>query len=397
MKKNKAYVKWALKFTGIAGILFLLIFLSYFIKFSKSKSDADCFVKETDFPFYLDCQPSIAIGENGYYYLDPQMHFLNYYDISQQTSYYVCTLPACSHNSPTCNAYFDSSIFDGFNSYIWIYENRIYMLGNTKETNSLSIFSLNLDGSDRRKEFDICEYSRGNYLGLAVAIHRGYIYYAISFLDPNNSSVTLYRKSLYKDQSKSERIFEFSGKGVEIFRIKGFGSRIFFQCFSPDQKNEEKIGIYALKVDGSTIIESPKLIKPGAIREYTVVNSSLYYCTDSGVNVNNMETGLEETFYDVGNVPSISFDGIYFYVDNRPGLILNQKGFQNRTIEILDTSGRKIDSIDLKNGIGPCLFGDENFLFSFCSENPDNPTGEIWLAAFDKGQVGSQTHNWIRF
>lgn len=110
-----------------------------------------------------------------------------------------------------------------------------------------------------------------------------------------------------------------------------------------------------------------------------------------------METGLEETFYDVGNVPSISFDGIYFYVDNRPGLILNQKGFQNRTIEILDTSGRKIDSIDLKNGIGPCLFGDENFLFSFCSENPDNPTGEIWLAAFDKGQVGSQTHNWIRF
>ena len=388
MKKNRTIYVWGLM---VVGVLLVLIFI--FINFIKP-SKTDVFNPNADFPFYLDCQPSLAVGENGYYYFDEQKSLLHYYDIKRKASYYVCTQPLCSHNSMACNAYFDPTIFGGLYSYIWSNNGRIYLLGRTTETGSLSLYSLNMDGGDRKKEFDLCLYPDNDYVGIAAAIHRGYIYYAISLINTDNTSVKLFRKSLDKSSSNSnsEELFEFSGDKAEILRIKGFGDKIYFQCYSPNPQDEENNGIYSFEI----VNDYPQIVKQGAIREYTVVNSALYYCTNSNVYVRDLESGIEKTFYEAGMATSVSYDGNYFYVDNRPGLQLSGRGMENRKIVVLDNSGREIDEIELKNGIGPCLFGDEKYMFSFCSDTPTSLAGERWLEAFDKNQIGASCHSWSR-
>ena len=385
MKKNRTLYVWALMLVGVLLILFFI-----FINFIRP-SKADTFIPNTDFPFYLDCQPSLAVGENGYYYFDRQKSLLYYYDIKREVTYYVCTQPSCSHNTIACNAYFDPAIFGGLYSYIWSNSGRIYLLGRATETESFSLYSLNMDGGDRKKEFDLCLYQDSDYIGIAAAIHRGYIYYAISLINTDNTSVKLFRKSLDKSFLNSEELFEFSGDKAEILRIKGFGDKIYFQCYSPSPQGENN-GIYSLEIGNN----SPQIVKQGAIREYTVVNSALYYCTNSNVYVKDLKSGDEKIFYEAGMATSVSYDGNYFYVDNRPGLQLTGMGMENRKIVVLDNSGREIDEIELNNGIGPCLFGDEKYMFSFCSETPNSLAGERWLEAFDKKQIGTSCHSWSR-
>lgn len=112
--------------------------------------------------------------------------------------------------------------------------------------------------------------------------------------------------------------------------------------------------------------------------------------------VKDLKSGDEKIFYEAGMATSVSYDGNYFYVDNRPGLQLTGMGMENRKIVVLDNSGREIDEIELNNGIGPCLFGDEKYMFSFCSETPNSLAGERWLEAFDKKQIGTSCHSWSR-
>lgn len=144
----------------------------------------------------------------------------------------------------------------------------------------------------------------------------------ISLINTDNTSVKLFRKSLDKSFLNSEELFEFSGDKAEILRIKGFGDKIYFQCYSPSPQGENN-GIYSLEIGNN----SPQIVKQGAIREYTVVNSALYYCTNSNVYVKDLKSGDEKIFYEAGMATSVSYDGNYFYVDNRPGLQLSRNGY----------------------------------------------------------------------
>ena len=119
----------------------------------------------------------------GSYYLDKK--YIYYTDKGSVKYVKLCGKPDCKHNSEDCNAYIGETT-------IGLYKDHIYWWGRDDREQGLSLYRMDLDGSNHEKVKNIFSSMSFSYSG---KFHRGYLYYTIG---KSNQDIDDCGKILYK-------------------------------------------------------------------------------------------------------------------------------------------------------------------------------------------------------
>ncbi len=150
--------------------------------------------------FYLETS-------NGSYYTD--FKYVYYTDRGSTKYVKLCGRPDCKHDSKDCNAYIGETTIGSYNDHI-------YWWGRDDRGQGLSLYRMNLDGSEHEKVKNIVIADSWNY---SCIFHRGYLFYTLGEIngDFNDCGKILYKISLDNESSASELV-----DSEDIGPISGF-------------------------------------------------------------------------------------------------------------------------------------------------------------------------------
>ncbi|MBQ3601836.1 MAG: hypothetical protein II992_11635 [Lachnospiraceae bacterium] len=224
--------------------------------------------------------------------------YLQYFDYATGETVYVCGKSNCEHSSDSCNAYFKEENFPM--GILWNYEGDLYtpMI----EEEYIWICKISPDGAVREK---ICKVMRQyveekedgdeistRYYMPEMQIHRGYVYFTDYYMGCEEA--TLYRIKL-ETNAQVESLYEVSGKGTSIYRIKPYGKYVLFQMGKTKEDSNEIIdSIYAYHTESAEV----SCVCQNSYKDFMVLEQNLYYI-DSAYNIKrkNLTDGKEEIFY----------------------------------------------------------------------------------------------------
>ena len=338
--------------------------------------------------------PKMAKTEAGYYYL--QNEFLWFYDTEKAGSSKVCTKEACQHDDYQCDAYFLSSRFF-FHPGLWVYGDKLYLIGADEDLTGAALWSVNLDGTDRHPVTRLFEYA-GDYYGErewinAASVHRGYLYYVVDWRE-EGTAIAVQRVKL-ADNAVPESIYTTQDYESAVVAIKGYGDGIFFQtAYVLDEKKDTwNYPIYYYARDGQCY-----QVVQAAQRGFNIIDNKLYYSGLNCVHIYNWETDEDEVFVKTDAYTDISYDSRYIYLDNYPGKLWDDRqDLENRTIRVFDYQGNEIVRWNMPGQqYGSCLFGDEKYLWIY-GINSNSAQWAYPLWAIDKSTIESGESEWFRW
>lgn len=317
------------------------------------------YIENEDFQYYLDSFSSFIKAEKGYYFItDSKLFFL---DTKSKQAYPVCNKINCAHDDSNCMAYLSPlSFFHGMN--VTYYDNAIYLLGYEKDGETLIhnyMYQISLDDYKHRKAAYLFDSSIGA-LSVLYMVHRGYVYYTYDGGNMKETTATLYRVKLGNtEQGSSEKVFEYSGIGANVFSLKAYGNYLFFKTAS--YENEQGNG-YKTVLNCVNIHSLEKRQLTGDIYTYLAEGGKVYYEPDEKtVMCLDFETGEETLFCNIEGPCYLFADSNYIYLDNRQGMGINDSIFERR-IYVYDKKGNYVTEIIPKNPYDECYFGGDDLM-----------------------------------
>lgn len=154
-----------------------------------------------------------AAAEDGYYYITENIYhngnsqsthsyFIDYYDMTSQTTVPLCSKLECQHKDSDCDAYISENNCLGH--MIWYYNGRLFMIERTDENDCL----VSYDKEGRNKE-NVCTLSDGeavigfkNSLEGIACVNNGYLYYVV--YNSENDYVNMKRVELKSNPTPQE-------------------------------------------------------------------------------------------------------------------------------------------------------------------------------------------------
>ena len=352
-------------------------------------------IQNEDYQQYVDDSrylswPQIAETEAGYYYFVDD--YLRYHDKETNQEVYVCTQVNCTHDSDTCDAYFDMRYYR-YESGIWYYDGYLYLLGNEHGLTNYVLYRLQCDGTEREKVADLFSFEgEGDYLQ-SVIMHRGYLYYSLNNDDVlNNEYSSLYQVSC-KPGSEPVELYQTNLERSYVYRIKGYGDGVFFQIgeYLDEECEQFKGSIWYCTDQGSA-----SMIVDNAQRCYNIVDGKVYYTTDTSMNIYDIKTEEDSVFCELGMICDISYDSKYIYLDNFYGVLLDDNiPTDTRTVYVMTYDGEVVESWNIPLNISAenCLFGNEEYLWMIQQEEKTGETRRV-LCAMEKSQMGTEDEAW---
>lgn len=311
-----------------------------------------------------DAQPeylwtSVARAENGYYMWENSStdRRLMYFDAASKSYIPLCNKPNCSHDSESCNAFFNSNgegEVDYLRSYIQYYDGCVYVAGHDEE-GYVYLYKAAPDGSACEKYMTLYKADLSSakaegenvkeFHSPNICIHRGYVYFIIG----HESRLRLRRMKLGGDDV--EIVFENAGSRPSLYRMQAYGDYLFFQSgnFIDDDCVDIEAGIFALNVNTAKV----QMVKKDAVSGFTVADGSLYYTTASGINRYSLEKQEDTNVVDTGVRGDVAVHGefIYFFCDD------------TYTLSQYDSEGKLLNKVTDAD-FDACLMGDADCFFA---------------------------------
>lgn len=267
------------------------------------KEDKYSYVYNTDCQCNIGEYPNMAYTKDGIYYLEIEDEYmmLRFIDKQSGKDVPVCSKAECFHNDINCNAYLDRKEYPMLG--LWYLDDYLYIP--KVEEDYIKIEKITPDGSERmisctvtRLFMETVDLGNGVIEGSTIypeiQLHRGYAY--VSTYYPGEPNASLYKVKL-NDNSKAEEISTIekqNGGMVMLYRVKPYGSSVFFQMGEFKEKNNHTVSIY----EYDTTTGEVSLFCEQALREYFVLGNELYYMdSDDNILKMELESGVSEMFY----------------------------------------------------------------------------------------------------
>lgn len=329
--------------------------------------------------FFAEINSPVKI-DNGYYFIERNSSIINFYDTKQNLTVALCNQPNCNHEDNFCNAYLENFDFE-----MEYYSGHLYLIGYSKDDSSVWLYRFSTDGSERKK---LCKLYSATELEHYCnwTLHRGYVYYTIPDYNLSEHTSKLYRVAL-EPNAKSEEIFSFDNIGGNISGIKAYGNNVYFQnCTYADLDANGYTGDIC-KYD--IINNNVEVVKKDSWRAFAVVANDLYYDNGSEVMKYNIQTKVENLFYETNMPTYIGVDKDYVYLDNYCSIWLNSSSMDERNIYVVDKNSQVVDTISMTEEYSDCVFGDDYLFVTISNES-------YRILQYDKSQLGTSNHEWVQ-
>lgn len=311
----------------------------------------DYFLDDNNMSEFVQNWCSTDENGNGYYYRNE--NFLYYYDIASKTVVPVCNRADCLHSDNNCNACLDRDGNDYY-GYEAIYsDGYIYMVYVVASTGDVNLSRFNADGSGRDDDYMVMYKVAAESDGQIqisypeTCICNGYVY----FIYDMEAVPKLRRIKLGGDEV--EVIFETSGEGADIYRMRYSGDYLFFQSgnWTDEDNNDFNAGLFAY----NTVSGELSLVKSSVRYTYTVYGTNLYYYCDEAIYRMSLIDGDGDVV-----VENISGNDTFHVVDD----VIYVWHSDAETLVAYNMDGEKIASLpSAKEKIWMLLFGDtSNFI-----------------------------------
>ena len=337
---------------------------------------------ETDSQNYFDMSMrQIAASPDGYFLFkwnsNPQAKILSFISKNLKKYIPVCSRADCSHDDETCDAAYP------YLFYIDYYDGNLYVVNDeTDKTNRdyihFNLYRISCDSSVYEKEFEMMYAKRGDCMIPQFIIHRGYVYY----LAESGGDFCLYEYDLQKKNRRLLYRAKDENMNATIGSIQGYGDGIFFSCCSGENE-KMKVIYYSQKDD-----EYYEITNGITAVNFSITGDGIVYYGGNCIKKVSFAT-LEETIFAESEKVSISYDGRYVYLDNdwNCNLDVDNPDYSNRKVEVYDTDGKHIDTIDLAGQSCWGIFGDIDYMFFYFNDD--------YISMLDKSQIGTGKHEWV--
>ena len=336
---------------------------------------------ETDSQNYFDMSMRhITASPDGYFLflMKKKANILSYISKDTKEIIPVCSRADCSHADDTCDAAYPHL------NFIQFYQNNLYAVNwETDENNAdyayFNLYKISCDSSVYEKEFEMMYAKTDESVIPYFIIHRGYVYYVAE----TGGDFCLYEYDLQKKNKKLLYRAKDENMNAFIDSMQGYGDGIFFSALS-DENAKIKVIYYSQKngelyeiTDGMSSVH------------FTVTSDGIVYYGGNSIKKVAFAT-LKETSFAECEKATISCDGRYVYADNdwNCNQDVENPDYSNRKVEVYDTDGKHIDTIDLAGCSGGAIFGDKDYMFFYFNNNYN-------ISMLDKSQIGTGKHEWV--
>lgn len=339
---------------------------------------------------------SVVKAENGYYFTIND--YVYYTDTTDGEMEYlpVCSMPNCSHDDKSCNAYIGEE--GTFSRNIQYYDEHIYY----KEyediiSDTYSICRMSKDGTTKETLFQVAGV-RGCPL-----VHRGYIYIVTAEYDVDKGfscNHKLMRYNLSDSSYEPEIIDEETGTNCYV-DIKLRDNRLYFSVMDDGSSDDGSTDSYwKSKYCELDNIKEIKTVKyPYEINSFNfdIMGDKIlctFYNEDENGEYGKAEKNAdvytcdlnfenyEKVFTLTSPCNSIGTDGIYIYEDNYINPACYREGKEEHKLIIYDMEFNEVDSVVIgDSGAYWNGYGDENY-YILIEEG-------VCYYYFDKSEIGS--------
>lgn len=400
-----------------------------------------------------------AAAETGYYYIakspvhTSSYKFLYYFDMVNKNSMPLCTKLNCAHNDASCDAYMSDD--ECLSSYIWYYDQRIYMIERNSEKDIL--VSYDKTGRDKREGAVLSVDGRSVLsTGRKACVSHGKLYYILA----GEKSQFLYEVSLMeKDTPKLIKEYTSEYEIRERLNLYAIGDCVYMTLVSGITNDINNYIIECIDISGGEPVRkfdymADQASIQGEIKDWGRYDSegNFYFTSVSDdaycINKLNLETKKNAEIYtidlsqDMGSredyIELCGFDGKYLYLYEMIDFSVKENR-QNYELEnylyIIDTDGKVADTVKFNKNreyakennvstnsasvIISVIGGDSRYLLvtfgDYCvsgvemsKEDIDKykeaytnamkqqkTAGVCVVGALDKAQIGTGTFEWI--
>ena len=285
----------------------------------------------------LGTTDNFAEGLDGTYCYDNTKSCIYYIQNGSNEKIPLCGKPECEHTAKfnvaieTCNAYFEN----GITGSLKYYNNKLYILSHDELTYEVTLYQIELDGSEKKEisVIDTCASANDFSDAYVYVMDEKYLYViSTNSTDFKSEMCRIDIKTGLKDTL-------FTGGFMQFGKLKLYNNNLFYQNWTKvDGKNQYLICRYDLEEQKEYI-----LVKGENIISYNInglKNELLYWTESEGLYSYSLEKGTTNLVkvcnsqYDKSC--NIACTNKYIIVDNNFSRIgVNKKEFK-RKIEILD-------------------------------------------------------------
>ena len=176
---------------------------------------------------------SMAETEDAYYLMSWGTQFLHYYDKHTGDSGVLCPRPECMHDDGPTRADLNQCTgkIDSPQASLSVFGDRLYWVDNSYEYRDFCVFSMGLDGSDKKLEAKL-EISTEEYQPQNFWIHRGYVYFFSDTQKVIDGSPTnlceIVRESI--ETCEKQVIFSRYSYMTSEWTLRFIGDDVYIQC-----------------------------------------------------------------------------------------------------------------------------------------------------------------------
>lgn len=314
-----------------------------------------------------------AAAETGYYYIacsplsTSSYKFLYYFDMVNKNAMPLCTKLNCAHNDESCDAYMSDD--KCLSSYIWYYNQRIYMIERNSEKDIL--VSYDKTGRDKREGAVLSVDGRSviDSYGSRACVSHGKLYYMLA----GEKSQFLYEVSLMgKDTPKLIKEYTSEYEIRELLTLYAIGDCVYITLLSGitndinnyiiecvDIAGGEPVRKFDYMVDQASIRGE---IKDWGTQAIYDIEGNFYFTSVSDdaycINKLNLETKKSTEIYtidlseDMGSredyIELCGFDGKYLYLYEMIDFSVkeNRQNYElGNYLYIIDTDGKVADTV----------------------------------------------------
>ena len=314
---------------------------------------------------------NFAKGEGGYYYMDNGDSYLMFFDEETQESYPLCALPNCQHNTTDCNAYVGTQKGTGYlMQTVYYYKDSLYLLNSEG-----FLVRFSPDGAQREKIVQVYQYGQGD-TGTNLVFHNDYVY--VYNMNQHLGMEEEYAETITRyslDGKEQAVVAQYTGESCAIMQAKCYGNQLFFIISDVQKQNvNDKVvlnqaykGLYVYRTD---TMEAGRVLEQ-EVTGYCIdenTNKLFYFVKEKGLysyDINTKEQKLLVEADEKNQMPEISFDGQYVYMDNSAWASISKR--MGKEVEkqcfVIDTNGNMIQQISGEK-TQRIYFGDGNYLFA---------------------------------
>ena len=317
------------------------------------------FTESVDYEIYEDKDDEDPERVSGFRYMC--------YDPETDSVFALCGIDGCSHNTRSCNAYYD--VNDDEDKYLGVvslqYEDGyLYQLGYSYSEKALYLYRIAVDGTSEleayRKlaEVDFVTGSGDyNFSFPGYCIIDGYVYYDDSYLKNSDTPQKLYRMEL--ESGDAEELFEADSEVPGIWNFYECGQYLYFQQREKLGESTKTTQGYTYRYDTeSGTVECIMNASPNC---YAVNDDYVYYIEDK--NLYSCSTEEQSVTLIAENIAGDTETVSMLYLIEDAVIVSLNAADDSGILAAYDTAGNLLERMECDPDESFCVAVGKNYIY----------------------------------